>query len=76
MSFMAKFLVQGRDAGKFLNRLSTNNVNDKYGTPFFLITIFDKFYLFFSFLTVQDVESSLTLNGLMKMERCKLMLLL
>jgi glycine cleavage system aminomethyltransferase T/glycine/D-amino acid oxidase-like deaminating enzyme len=28
MSFMSKFLVQGNDAGKFLNRLSTAQVND------------------------------------------------
>ena len=27
MSFMSKFLVQGKDAGKFLNRLSTANVD-------------------------------------------------
>ena len=27
MSFMSKFLVQGRDAGSFLNRISTANVN-------------------------------------------------
>jgi 4-methylaminobutanoate oxidase (formaldehyde-forming) len=27
MSFMSKFLVQGRDAGRFLNRLSTANVD-------------------------------------------------
>jgi glycine cleavage system aminomethyltransferase T/glycine/D-amino acid oxidase-like deaminating enzyme len=31
MSFMSKFLVQGRDAGPFLNRLSTANVVD--GAP-------------------------------------------
>lgn len=29
MSFMSKFLVQGRDAGDFLNYLSTANVNEK-----------------------------------------------
>ncbi|MEM9196033.1 MAG: glycine cleavage T C-terminal barrel domain-containing protein, partial [Myxococcota bacterium] len=29
MSFMAKFRVQGRDAGTFLNRLSTNQVNGR-----------------------------------------------
>ena len=27
MSFMCKFLVQGRDAGKCLNRISANNVD-------------------------------------------------
>jgi 4-methylaminobutanoate oxidase (formaldehyde-forming) len=31
MSFMCKFLVQGRDAGKVLNRLSTNNVDGDIG---------------------------------------------
>lgn len=31
MSFMSKFLVQGRDAGAFLNRLSTANVNGDCG---------------------------------------------
>ncbi|MBL7717165.1 MAG: GcvT family protein [Bdellovibrionales bacterium] len=31
MSFMSKFLVQGRDAGKFLNRISANNVNGEVG---------------------------------------------
>jgi len=31
MSFMAKFLVQGRDAGKFLNYISANEVNDQAG---------------------------------------------
>lgn len=31
MSFMSKFLVQGEDAGSFLNRLSTANVDDKCG---------------------------------------------
>jgi len=31
MSFMSKFLVQGRDAGKLLNRLCTSNVDDKVG---------------------------------------------
>ena len=29
MSFMSKFLVQGKDSGNFLNFLSTANVNDK-----------------------------------------------
>lgn len=29
MSFMSKFLVQGRDAGEFLNYISANNVNAK-----------------------------------------------
>lgn len=29
MSFMAKFIVQGRDAGKVLNHLSANNVDDE-----------------------------------------------
>ena len=29
MSFMSKFLIQGQDAGKLLNYLSTANVNDK-----------------------------------------------
>jgi glycine cleavage system aminomethyltransferase T len=32
MSFMAKFLVQGRDAGKLLNYLSANDVDGKTGT--------------------------------------------
>lgn len=31
MSFMSKFLVQGRKAGKFLNRLSTANVDGECG---------------------------------------------
>jgi len=31
MSFMSKFLVQGRDAGKCLNRLSTANVDGAVG---------------------------------------------
>lgn len=31
MSFMSKFLVQGKDAGAFLNRLSTANVNGDCG---------------------------------------------
>ena len=31
MSFMSKFLVQGRDAGSFLNRLSTANVDGDAG---------------------------------------------
>ncbi|HYI01726.1 FAD-dependent oxidoreductase, partial [Hyalangium sp.] len=31
MSFMAKFLVQGRDAGRLLNHLSGNNVNGPSG---------------------------------------------
>jgi glycine cleavage system aminomethyltransferase T/glycine/D-amino acid oxidase-like deaminating enzyme len=31
MSFMSKFLVQGKDAGKMLNRLSTANVDGKEG---------------------------------------------
>ncbi len=31
MSFMAKFLVQGRDAGKFLNYVSANEVDGKAG---------------------------------------------
>lgn len=31
MSFMAKFVVQGRDAGTFLSRLSTNHVNGSCG---------------------------------------------
>eukprot|EP00559_Dactyliosolen_fragilissimus_P008321 CAMPEP_0184860704 /NCGR_PEP_ID=MMETSP0580-20130426/5544_1 /TAXON_ID=1118495 /ORGANISM="Dactyliosolen fragilissimus" /LENGTH=822 /DNA_ID=CAMNT_0027357913 /DNA_START=85 /DNA_END=2553 /DNA_ORIENTATION=+ len=31
MSFMSKFLVQGRDAGKFLNNLSTANVDGETG---------------------------------------------
>jgi glycine cleavage system aminomethyltransferase T len=30
-SFMAKFLVKGRDAGDFLNRLSTANVDKENG---------------------------------------------
>lgn len=32
MSFMGKFLVQGRDAGRALNRLSTNDVDGAIGT--------------------------------------------
>ncbi len=32
MSFMSKFLVQGRDAGRVLNRMSTANVDEKDGT--------------------------------------------
>lgn len=32
MSFMAKFIVQGRDAGRFLNYLSANDVDGKAGT--------------------------------------------
>ena len=32
MSFMSKFLVQGNDAGKCLNKLSTANVDDKVET--------------------------------------------
>jgi len=32
MSFMSKFLVQGRDAGRILNRLSTANVDGGSGT--------------------------------------------
>ncbi|MBK9264044.1 MAG: GcvT family protein [Polyangiaceae bacterium] len=32
MSFMAKFLVQGRDAARFLNYLSANDVDAKTGT--------------------------------------------
>jgi glycine cleavage system aminomethyltransferase T len=32
MSFMSKFLVQGRDAGKFLNKLSTANVDGALNT--------------------------------------------
>lgn len=32
MSFMSKFLVQGEDAGSFLNRLSTANVDGDCGT--------------------------------------------
>jgi glycine cleavage system aminomethyltransferase T/glycine/D-amino acid oxidase-like deaminating enzyme len=32
MSFMAKFLVQGRDAGRLLNYLSANDVDGKPGT--------------------------------------------
>jgi glycine/D-amino acid oxidase-like deaminating enzyme/sarcosine oxidase gamma subunit len=32
MSFMSKYLVQGVDAGSFLNRLSTANVNGEIGT--------------------------------------------
>jgi 4-methylaminobutanoate oxidase (formaldehyde-forming) len=31
MSFMAKFLVQGRDAGRILNRVSANDVDGKAG---------------------------------------------
>jgi len=31
MTFMAKFLVQGRDAGKLLNHVSANEVDDKAG---------------------------------------------
>jgi len=31
MSFMAKFMVQGRDAGKILNHISANNVDDGTG---------------------------------------------
>jgi 4-methylaminobutanoate oxidase (formaldehyde-forming) len=31
MSFMSKFLVQGRDAGKMLNRISTNQVDGACG---------------------------------------------
>jgi 4-methylaminobutanoate oxidase (formaldehyde-forming) len=31
MSFMAKYVVQGRDAGTFLSRLSTNHVNGASG---------------------------------------------
>jgi len=31
MSFMCKFMVQGRDAGKALNWISANNVDDKTG---------------------------------------------
>ena len=31
MSFMSKFLVQGADAGKFLNRISTANVDAEDG---------------------------------------------
>lgn len=31
MSFMSKFLVQGKDAGRVLNYISANNVNDKEG---------------------------------------------
>jgi 4-methylaminobutanoate oxidase (formaldehyde-forming) len=31
MSFMGKFLVQGRDAGKCLNRISANNVDGNVG---------------------------------------------
>jgi len=31
MSFMAKFLVQGRDAGRFLNQLSANHVDGESG---------------------------------------------
>jgi glycine cleavage system aminomethyltransferase T/glycine/D-amino acid oxidase-like deaminating enzyme len=31
MSFMAKFLVQGRDAGRLLNRISANNVDGAAG---------------------------------------------
>jgi 4-methylaminobutanoate oxidase (formaldehyde-forming) len=32
MSFMAKFIVQGRDAGRLLNYLSANDVDGKAGT--------------------------------------------
>jgi heterotetrameric sarcosine oxidase gamma subunit len=32
MSFMSKFLVQGRDAGRVLNRISANNVDGEPGT--------------------------------------------
>jgi 4-methylaminobutanoate oxidase (formaldehyde-forming) len=32
MSFMSKFLVQGRDAGRVLNRISSNNVDGEPGT--------------------------------------------
>lgn len=32
MSFMAKFLVQGRDAGRFMNYISANDVDGKAGT--------------------------------------------
>ena len=32
MSFMAKFLVQGRDAGAVLNRLVTADVDGEAGT--------------------------------------------
>ncbi len=32
MSFMAKFLVQGRDAGRILNHISANNVDGPAGT--------------------------------------------
>jgi 4-methylaminobutanoate oxidase (formaldehyde-forming) len=32
MSFMSKFLVQGRDAGRMLNQLSANNVDGDHGT--------------------------------------------
>ena len=32
MSFMSKFLVQGRDAGRVLNYISANNVNGRSGT--------------------------------------------
>src|SRR5262245_14476762 len=31
MSFMSKFLVQGRDAGRVLNYISANNVDDRPG---------------------------------------------
>src|SRR6185369_1402841 len=31
MSFMCKFLVQGRDAGKVLNRISVNDVDGQEG---------------------------------------------
>ena len=32
MSFMSKFLVQGRDAGRVLNHISANNVDGAAGT--------------------------------------------
>jgi glycine cleavage system aminomethyltransferase T/glycine/D-amino acid oxidase-like deaminating enzyme len=32
MSFMSKFLVQGRDAGRALNHISTNNIDGQSGT--------------------------------------------
>lgn len=32
MSFMSKYLVQGRDAGEFLNYISTADVNQADGT--------------------------------------------
>ncbi len=47
MSFMSKFLVQGKDAGKCLNRLSTANVDDKVET----ITYTQWYYLFIHLLT-------------------------